>query len=116
MARHRRVVFVDADRAGAEPFRFGAWRRAAGGPGFSSHSVDAAARCSRWPRICSAPTPEAWLLGIRGYEFDEFGEGLSRPGARNLAAAAALRPRGARRRRVPRVPAAAPTVRRATAR
>jgi hypothetical protein len=31
--------------------------------------------------------PETWLLGIRGYEFNEFGEGLSARAATNLAAA-----------------------------
>ena len=31
--------------------------------------------------------PEAWLLGIRGYEFDEFGERLSGRARANLAQA-----------------------------
>ena len=31
--------------------------------------------------------PEAWLLGIRGYHFDEFVEELSAPARANLAAA-----------------------------
>jgi len=32
-------------------------------------------------------TPEAWVLGIRGYDFDEFGEGLSGAARVNLDAA-----------------------------
>ena len=32
--------------------------------------------------------PEAWLVGVRGYDFDEFGEGLSPRARRNLEQAA----------------------------
>jgi hypothetical protein len=32
--------------------------------------------------------PEAWLVGVRGYEFDSFHEGLSQRARANLAAAA----------------------------
>ncbi len=74
-------------RAGPEPF---AVRRL--GPGSRDdelqHPQRASRRpCWRWPRTCSAPNPRPMLLGIRGYEFNEFGEGLSARAATNLAAA-----------------------------
>ena len=86
VARYRRVLFVDADRAGPAPFRL---ERDCG-------RHDSTARASA--RTASAPgavlalsrdlfqaEPEAWLLGIRGYEFDEFGERLSDRARANLA-------------------------------
>ena len=86
VARHRRVVFVDAARRGTEPF----WTRrlAAGGeaPGFSTHSVSPEALLTLARDLFGAE-PEAWILGIRGYEFDDFSEGLSDGARRNLGAA-----------------------------
>ena len=34
--------------------------------------------------------PEAWIMGVRGYDFDDFGEGLSEPAAENLEEAVAF--------------------------
>ena len=86
VARHGRVLFVDADRGGVGPFRVRRLEPAAGGLDFTSHSL-APGRLLALSRDLFGAEPEAWLMGIRGYEFDEFGEGLS-PGARaNLAAA-----------------------------
>ena len=75
-----RVIFVDADRAGAEPFEARAIGPTTSGVGFSSHSVTPGALLSLARDLFNAE-PEAWLVGVRGYEFDEFGEGLS-PGAK----------------------------------
>jgi hydrogenase maturation protease len=80
------VLFVDADTAGPEPFSV---RRIRGGDrplSFSSHSVapDAVLALAR---DLFGHEPEAWLVGIRGYEFDEFGERLSDRATRNLDAA-----------------------------
>ena len=47
---------------------------------FSTYSVTPGAVLSLCRDLFDA-APEAWVLGIRGYEFDRFGEGLS-PGAR----------------------------------
>lgn len=70
-----KVVFVDADRRGPEPF----WIERLSpesGLSFSTHSVSPAAVLALARDLFQAE-PEAWLLGIRGYEFDEFGERLS---------------------------------------
>ena len=86
LARHARVLLVDADRSGGEPFTL---RRLAPGSGslaFSSHSVTPQALLAL-SRDLFGSVPETWLMGIRGYEFDEFGEGLSPRAGANLAAA-----------------------------
>lgn len=85
-ARHERVVFVDADRRGPGPFRMRRLRAGAQVSSFSTHSVAPGAVLSLCRHLFQAE-PEAWLLGIRGYEFDRFGEGLSRRARANLARA-----------------------------
>lgn len=86
VARHRRVVFVDADRNGVEPFRFERLRASLHPLSFSTHSVAPDAVLGLTNSLFEAE-PEAWLLGIRGYEFDDFGEGLSDRAQQNLSAA-----------------------------
>lgn len=86
LAGCERVLFVDADRAGCEPFRIERLRPESGGIGFTSHGISPG-RLLALGRDLFGAAPEAWLMGIRGYDFDQFGEGLS-PGARaNLALA-----------------------------
>lgn len=87
VARYRRVLFVDADRAGEAPFRVWRVEPSAGRPGYTSHSV-APGELLALARDLFGAEPEAWLIGVRGYDFDEFGEGLSGRAAANLAAAA----------------------------
>jgi len=89
LARFPRVVFADADRGGAAPFRFERLAPARSGLGFSSHGLSPAALLALARDLFGA-RPEAWLLGIRGRDFDGFGEGLSAPARRHLAAAAAF--------------------------
>lgn len=87
VTRYPRVIFVDADRSGPEPF---SWRRLFPGAhtlSFSSHSVTPDALLAIGRELFDRE-PEAWLLGIRGYEFDRFDESLSRAARENLAAAA----------------------------
>ncbi|KAB2969316.1 MAG: hydrogenase maturation protease [Thermoanaerobaculia bacterium] len=86
VARYERVLFVDADRGGAGPFRVRSLEAAPGGLGFSTHSV-APGQLLALCRDLFGSEPEAWLLGIRGYDFDEFGEGLSDRACANLASA-----------------------------
>ena len=86
-AEHRRVIFVDADRAGPEPFSCRRVEPSAAPLGFSSHSVSPGALLAI-TRELFGRQPEAWLVGVRGYEFDEFHEGLSARARANLAAAA----------------------------
>ena len=84
-AAHDVVVFVDADCRGDAPF---SWRQI--GPeasaSFSSHSVSPQGVLGLARELFGA-APRAYLLGIRGYEFNEFGEGLSAAAQQNLAAA-----------------------------
>ncbi|HOP27394.1 MAG TPA: hydrogenase maturation protease [Candidatus Sabulitectum sp.] len=85
IAMHEAVVFADADLSCREPFRF---RRVVpkAHMSFSSHSISAEALMALAGDLMSSRA-EAFMLGIRGYEFNRFGEGLS-PGARkNLEAA-----------------------------
>ena len=85
VARHEVVVFADAAVGGSEPFYF---RRThpRGAPGFSSHGVEPGEVLALAEALFGA-RPEAYVLGIRGYAFNEFGEGLSDLAAANLAAA-----------------------------
>jgi len=89
VARCRRVIFVDADRTCVAPFRIERIRAGRSGMAFSSHSV-APESVLALARDLFRSEPEAWVVGIRGYEFDEFGERLSQSGKANLRAAAAF--------------------------
>jgi hydrogenase maturation protease len=83
VSRYDRVLFVDADRYGPEPFTMKRLEPAAGRPSFSTHGVEPGAVLSLCHDLFDV-APEAWILGIRGYEFDRFGEGLSPAARANL--------------------------------
>ncbi len=85
LARHDVVIFADAALDGPEPFAF---RRIEPGPAvmFSSHSVTPEGVLTLTDELFHEQ-PEAYVLGVRGYEFDEFGEALSARAQANLAAA-----------------------------
>lgn len=86
-----RVLFVDADRGGRGPYRLRpltADESTGEGLGFSSHGISPA-RLLGFARDLYGASPEAWLMGIRGYDFDGFGEGLSSRARTNLASAVA---------------------------
>lgn len=87
VARHERVVFVDADRSGPEPFSCRRLWPTESGLSFTSHSVSPGALLSL-TRELFGREPEAWLVGIRGYQFDAFDESLSERAEANLAATA----------------------------
>lgn len=86
LAEHDVVVFVDAAVSGPAPFRFERLMPSADPMSFSTHSVRAEDVLALAHELFQA-TPEAFGLGIRGYTFDEFGEGLSARAQDNLAAA-----------------------------
>jgi len=86
VARHERVLFVDADTSGPEPFWVKRLQAADDGFSFSTHSVRPEAVLALARDLFRAE-PETWLMGIRGYEFNGFGEGLSDRARTNLAAA-----------------------------
>lgn len=86
VARHDRVLFVDADRSGPAPYSLRRLESAAGRSSFTTHSVAPEAILGL-ARVLFGAAPEAWLVGIRGYDFDGFGEHLSARARVNLEAA-----------------------------
>ena len=105
VAEHDVVVFADADAVGRAPFQFA---RVEPKPelSFSSHSIEPGALVALADGLSGRRT-EAWLLGIRGYDFDELAEGLS-PGARRNLDEALEFLAGFLRDRSSRAPAAGP--------
>ncbi len=83
---HDLVLFADAAASGPEPYEL---RRLEprGRPEFSTHSLEPGAVLALAREHFGGPT-EAFVLGIRGYEFDDYGERLSPGARRNLSAAA----------------------------
>jgi len=88
VAKHDVVVFADASVSGDEPFSY-VELEAKDGSSFSSHHVDPEQVLYLAQTLFKAET-RGFLLGIRGYEFNEFGERLSRRARENLDAAAAF--------------------------
>jgi len=82
IARNDVTLFVDADTACAGPFWFGEVtpRRELG---FSSHSISPGALMDISNNMLGG-NARGYILGIRGYEFDEFGERLSEGAKKNL--------------------------------
>jgi hydrogenase maturation protease len=85
VADHEVVVFVDADVSCADPFELRPILPA-GEPRFSTHSLAPETVLSMAWKYLEA-LPEAYVLAIRGEDFDGFGEGLSDRARRNLSAA-----------------------------
>ncbi|MHC5002195.1 MAG: hydrogenase maturation protease [Planctomycetota bacterium] len=88
LARHDATVFVDAHVDGAAPFELAPLRPDAGA-GLGTHAVHPAALLSVARDVLGAGGA-AYVLAIRGYEFDMFCERLSPHAARNLAEASTL--------------------------
>ncbi len=116
VAAHDVVVFADAAAEGAEPFFFRAIEPEAAG-GFTTHSVEPAAVLAMAHDLFGART-RGYVLGVRGYAFNEFGEQLSGRARANLTAAVRFLGRVLRSRRFdealtepdrPAAAAAAPT-------
>lgn len=82
IAEHDYVVFVDADVSGQEPFHF-EHVVPKSHMSFSSHSISADALMAMAADLLSS-NAEAYMLGIRGYEFNEFGERISPKAEKNL--------------------------------
>lgn len=106
-AEHDVVIFADAAAAGPEPFDF---RPIGPGPAasFSSHSTSPEGVLQLAGELFGS-RPAAYVLGLRGYEFNEFNESLSERARANLAAAVAFLAAALREGRVapPATPAAA---------
>ncbi len=86
VAEANAVWFVDAARTGAEPFEIQPLEPARD-IAFSSHAVKPEVILALAQRFCGR-APEAWLLGIRGYEF-AFIEELTDGARENLRKAVA---------------------------
>lgn len=84
-AEHDIVIFADAHTCGTEPFSFRPLRPEAA-VSFSTHSVQPEAVLGLAQELFGART-RGFLLGIRGYDFNAFGESLSPQARANLAAA-----------------------------
>ncbi|HSW46247.1 MAG TPA: hydrogenase maturation protease [Phycisphaerae bacterium] len=86
VARHDVAIFADADTTGEEPFSF---RRVepASSISFSTHSLRPEAVLGLAHDLFGART-EGYVLGIRGYDFNEFNESLSGRARANLELAA----------------------------
>lgn len=85
VSRHDVVVFADAALSGPAPFSVTEVQPRRGVT-FSSHSLEPADVLGLAFDLFQA-SARGFLLGIRGYEFDEFGERLSPEAVRNLDAA-----------------------------
>jgi hydrogenase maturation protease len=85
VADHDVVVFVDASLADAEPFTFRRIKPKAAST-FTSHVVEPEAVLALAEEVFGA-RPAAYVLAIRGYAFEEFGETISEPAQANMAAA-----------------------------
>jgi hydrogenase maturation protease len=87
IAEHDVVWFIDASKTGSTPFEE---RRltAAGHIDFDSHHMNPETLLAIASRYCDK-TPEAWLIEVRGYEFD-FCEGFSIRAQDNLEQAVAF--------------------------
>ena len=86
MAEHDYVIFADAAVRGAEPFSVqaviaGRWRVS------FTHPQRRAGRRAGLATRCSARRHARAMSGIRGYEFNEFGERLSEKARRKLGRA-----------------------------
>jgi len=85
IAQHDVVVFVDADVAGPEPFKF-TRIKAKPALSFSSHRVEPEPLLALAQDLFGAKA-RAYVLAIRGYDFNGFGEYLSESARANLDAA-----------------------------
>jgi hydrogenase maturation protease len=81
----REVVFIDAAASGAAPFSFEPVIPAADASA-TSHALSPAAVLQAFLRVTDAPLPPAFVLAVRGYDF-ELGAPMSAAAARNLDAA-----------------------------
>lgn len=82
IAQHDIVIFADASVNGKEPY-FVERVTPKAAVSFSSHSVEPEVLIDMAHNLFDAST-RGYILGIRGYEFNEFGERLSPRAADNL--------------------------------
>jgi hydrogenase maturation protease len=81
----REVVFIDAAASGAAPFHFGPATPALDASA-TTHALSPAAVLAAFQRVTDEPLPAAFVLAVRGYQF-ELGAPISAAAADNLDAA-----------------------------
>ena len=84
-AQHDIVLFADASINAPAPFGVSRLQPRVG-LGFTSHSVEPQAILALAGEL-RGTAPQGYALGIRGYDFDDFGEVLSGQATQNLVAA-----------------------------
>jgi len=85
LAECDQVLFIDADMSCAEPFDFSEIR-AVKDDSYSSHAMNPTALLYAYRQVYGRDAPPAYLLRIRGYDF-ELGDPLGDRAAANLEAA-----------------------------
>jgi hydrogenase maturation protease len=88
LAACKRVLFIDADMSCAEPFDFSEIS-AVKDDSYTSHAMSPTALLHAYSQVYGKDAPPAFLLRIRGYDF-ELGDPLSDKAAANLEAALRL--------------------------
>lgn len=88
LAACEQVLFIDADMSCAEPFDLSEIR-AVKDDSYTSHAMNPGALLHAYRQIYGRDAPPAFLLRIRGYDF-ELGDPLGDRAAANLEAAAKL--------------------------
>ena len=85
LVSRRRVLFVDASTSAISPFDFFRLQPEQDAS-YTTHAMSPQALLSVYQQVYGSPPPPAWLLSIRGYEFD-LGLPLSTAANQNLMAA-----------------------------
>ena len=83
-----RVLFVDADMSCAEPYTFNTLEPEKDGS-YTSHAMTPGALLHAYKKVYGADAPPAYMLRIRGYDF-ELGDSMGEPATANLASAIEL--------------------------
>jgi hydrogenase maturation protease len=84
----RRVLFIDASVSAKAPFELQQLRPEQDAS-YTTHAMSPAAVLAVYEQICDEPPPPAFMLSIRGYDF-ELGEELSAQARSNLQQGYAL--------------------------
>jgi hydrogenase maturation protease len=88
LAECKRVLFIDADMSCAEPFEFSEIS-AVKDDSYTSHAMSPTALLHAYGQVYGIDAPPAFLLRIRGYDF-ELGDQLTDQAAANLDVATKL--------------------------
>jgi len=81
----QRILFVDADMSCSEPYTFSTLGPEKDGS-YTSHAMTPEALLHAFRQVYGSDAPPAYMLRIRGYDF-ELGDALSEQANANLAAA-----------------------------